>query len=585
MRKPLSDRHSTWFAKMAGSRPAMTGLDLATLATLAGAVLAAAACAGSDASWDLRNYHLYDGYAVLHGRLGVDLAPAQLQTFYAPISDAAYWLLLQALNGAPRLLNVVMALPQAIAVCLSWAIARCFLSRPQALLSTVISATGAATVSTLASTMSEAPMIALDLGALWLVLRRPERGFGAGMLTGIAVGLKLTAAPYAIGLVAASVAGRFAERLPERPRIGRRGMDCFVATLLGRRWWARAKRSPTSPNLSAPKGGEGQKTPVYRPRNGSRPVLELAMTLRLMLGVALGAGLCAGWWWFLLWRHYGNPVFPYFNDLFQSPWAEPARLNDLRFMARGPLQALVYPFFWALHPTTLVSELPLREPRLALALIAVPLALLRPCRPSVPLAVFFLTSLGFWEAQFSIFRYLATLELLSGTLIVLAFRRFSWLVAPAIIIATIYPNWGRTTGQRAVAVGFPPVPASSRVVLLDPSPMAYLAAFAPPGVRFIGADNNLIRPGQSTRLAEGVAAAIQTGSGPLWGLEDAAESPGVADATLRAFGLTRGAGCQYVQSNLDGNAILACPLVSANSGRILSPPRLQRDAHLPSSRP
>ncbi len=512
----------------------MTGLDIAILAMLAGAVLGAAACAGSDASWDLRNYHLYDGYAVLHGRLGVDLAPAELQTFYAPILDAACWLLLQALNGAPRLLNVLMALPQAIAVWLSWAIARCFLSRPQALLSTVISATGAATVSTLASTMSEAPMAALDLAALWLVLRRPERGFSAGILAGIAVGLKLTAAPYAVGLVAAGIVGRSVEPLPE--------WDCFVATLL-------------------------------------------AITIRVVLGVALGAGLCAGWWWFLLWRHYGNPVFPYFNDLFQSAWAEPARLNDLRFMARGPMQGLVYPFFWALHPTTLVSELPLRDPRLALALVAVPFALLRPGRSTVPLVAFFLTSLGLWEAQFSIFRYLATLELLSGTLIVLALRRLSWLVAPAIIVATIYPNWGRTTGPCAVTVSFPPIPASSRVVLLDPSPMAYVAAFAPPGVRFIGADNNLVHPGQSTQLATEVAAAIHAGSGPLWGLEDAAESPGIANATLRAFGLTRGAGCQQVRSNLDGSAILACPLVSANSGRTLSPSRLQTGAHPPSSRP
>jgi hypothetical protein len=168
---------------------------------------------------------------------------------------------------------------------------------------------------------------------------------------------------------------------------------------------------------------------------------------------------------------------------------------------------------------------------------------------------------------------------------VLALRRLSWLVAPAIIVATIYPNWGRTTGPCAVAMGFPPIPASSRVVLLDPSPMSYLAAYAPPGVRFIGADNNLIHPGQSTQLATEVAATIQAGSGPLWGLEDAAESPGIADAMLRAYGLTRGAGCQHVRSNLDGSAILACPLVSANSRRTLSPPRLQTDAHPPSPRP
>jgi hypothetical protein len=482
MRKPLADlvrgRRSTFVAKMAGSSPAMRGVELASLAVLTGAVLAAAACAGSDASWDLRNYHWYDGYAVLHGRLGVDLAPAQLQTFYAPVLDAASWLLLRALNGVPWLLNVVMAIPQAIAVCLSWAIARVFLSRPHALLATVISATGAATVSTLASTMSEAPMTALDLAALWLVLRRPERSLFAGMLAGAAIGLKLTATPYALGLLAAGGP----KRLP-----------------------------------------------------------------RLALGVAAGAALCAGWWWFLLWRHYGNPVFPYFNDLFRSPWADPVRLNDVRFMPHGPLQAVTYPFSWAFHPSTVVSELPLRDPRLALALIAIPVILARfikrapqrtpswpaltrpsaqrlrsssappPDRSAVPLLAFFLTSLVLWEAQFSILRYLATLELVSGTLTVLAFRRLSWLAAPAIIAATIYPNWGRTAGPRAVAVTLPPIPANSRVVLLDSSPMAYVAAFASPSIRFIGADNNLTHPGQHTLLAENIAATIRSGSGPLWG--------------------------------------------------------------------
>ena len=134
-------------------------------------------------------------------------------------------------------------------------------------------------------------------------------------------------------------------------------------------------------------------------------------------------------------------------------------------------------------------------------------------------------------------------------------------------------------------MAFPPIPANSRVVLLDPSPMAYVAAFAPPGIRFIGADNNLTHPGQRTRLATEVAAAIHADGGPLWGLEDPAESPGIADPTLRAYGLTRGAGCQHVQSNLDGSAILACPLVSANSEQPPPPRRSQTGAHPPSSRP
>src|SRR5271167_1435703 len=85
---------------------------------LASGVLLAAAIAGPDASWDLRNYHLYNGYAWLHGRVGTDLDPAQMQTFHSPLLDIAYVLLLHASNQMPRLLAAVLAVPQSIAAVL-----------------------------------------------------------------------------------------------------------------------------------------------------------------------------------------------------------------------------------------------------------------------------------------------------------------------------------------------------------------------------------------------------------------------------------------------------------------------------------
>jgi hypothetical protein len=35
---------------------------------------------GQDGNWDIRNYHLYIGWAALHGRLGIDLAAASIQS-------------------------------------------------------------------------------------------------------------------------------------------------------------------------------------------------------------------------------------------------------------------------------------------------------------------------------------------------------------------------------------------------------------------------------------------------------------------------------------------------------------------------
>ncbi len=114
-----------------------SGVDIAWAIALASAVLLAATVIGPDASWDLRNYHLYNGFAVLHGRIGVDLAPAQMQTFNAPLLDIVYTLLLGAFNDAPRLLAVMLAVPQALAVvsCWCWRVGCCRAARhwPQSL--------------------------------------------------------------------------------------------------------------------------------------------------------------------------------------------------------------------------------------------------------------------------------------------------------------------------------------------------------------------------------------------------------------------------------------------------------------------
>ena len=137
-----------------------------------------------------------------------------------------------------------------------------------------------------------------------------------------------------------------------------------------------------------------------------------------------------------------------------------------------------------------------------------------------------------WEVCFSILRYLAVLELLSGVLMMMALRPLlvrltgGWrrvcaiAVVMGLVAVTVYPDWGRATpGTAAVQVELPSIPPGSLVVLLDPSPMAYVAAFAPPGLRFVGANNNLVHPGDRTLLARQIAEAIRTAAGPLWGLE------------------------------------------------------------------
>src|SRR5262245_18527904 len=53
---------------------------LLVLSTICSANAIAAILLGKEMNWDLLNYHFYNGYALLHGRFALDLAPAQAQT-------------------------------------------------------------------------------------------------------------------------------------------------------------------------------------------------------------------------------------------------------------------------------------------------------------------------------------------------------------------------------------------------------------------------------------------------------------------------------------------------------------------------
>ena len=529
------------------SRPAAAGASpvawraaaLPAWAPVLGVCLAVAALAGAvalrrlgpEADWDLRNYHLYNGFALWQGRVGRDLAPAQLQSFLAPGLDLLYAAVLTVANRQPMLLGAILALPQGLAAFLAWCLARRLMPERTpgraglAAAAALIGVTGAAGLSTFAGAMSEMLPACALLGALLCLGAAPAdwRPGWAGLLAGIAIGLKLTAAPFAVGLA--------------------------VATLLVR-----------------PELGRG------RARSAAR----------FAAGALAGAALFGGAWWGWLWLRFGDPVFPYFNDLFHSPWTAALADRDTRFLPHGVWQVLGYPLFWAFGRSTLVSELPVRDPRIALGWIAAAGLAWRARREPAAGAlrgalVVWVVGYGLCEALFSILRYLVLLEVLSGPLLITLLapllarapaRRAvagGMALAVGLLAVTVVPDWGHAPpGPRVVAVRPPVFAPGSLVLLLDPSPMAYVAAFVPASVRFVGADNNLVQPGGTGRLARAVAAAIRDQRGPIWGLE---EDRAIADTTLRAYGLARGPGCVRVRSNLDGDAIRACPLV-----RIPPPP-------------
>ena len=494
-----------------------------------------AARLGPDANWDLRNYHLYDSFALLHGKLGYDIAPAQIQTYLAPQLDMIGYALHNLLNRHPALLNSVMSIPTAVETCLTFLISCRFLpvSTPGrislAMLVALIGATGAAGLPTIATSSTESVPGSLCLAGFLLILtarkgtRPAVRLAIAAFLLGGGAGLKLTSLPYCLGGAAAALLA------PIEPR-RRKWLSFLVFAVMG------------------------------------------------MLGVVL----IALPWWLVLDARFHSPLFPFINQIFRSPDYLPLAMSDGRFFPHGTLQTLFYPFYWAVSTTPRVTELPMRDPRFAVAFVMVILAALgilakhgRNRAEAAMFLAFFIVSYGLWEKAFSIFRYLAPLEMLSATTVLVAWRvadpegRMRWLpwigtacLALLCLVSTHYPDWGRApTGPKAVNVVVPRLPEDALVILLDSSPMAYVAAFEPPDVRFVGANSNLLSPGQKTKLEAEAEQVIRSAKGPVWGLEYFPAAAGMDDATLKYYGLHRVPPSTPVISNLDSSSLRLCPLV------------------------
>ena len=515
-------------------------VPLSMLALLGWLAMAAFRLPG-DACYDLANYHIYAPFALLHGKLGTDLAPAQAQSYLPPLNDVPYYLLSRSIRSV-RVLNVILVLPEVAALSLLLLItlrltrAGSVTERCIALVAVVLSATGAATHAVLATAMSDMVSCALILGAVLLLLRHEEELAGvragpvllAGLLVGVALGLKLTLSYAAVGIVA--------------------GLLCWT---------------------------------------GLPAQARLRLAVLISLGIAVGLVGCLGWWWARLYAFSGNPMFPLYNDLFRSPLAPAGDFVDTRFLPRSLSQALAYPFRWALHPDPVVTEpdQQMRDPRIALALLAaLALLLLSVVRRALVsgavrfVAVLFLAGFVLWERQFSIFRYLSLLELLSGPM--LAMLASVVLRSPAgrqatlngaIIVLflamswTVQPRWGRLPhpGGRPLVVSMPRLPARSLVLMLDASPLAFLAAYQPASVRFYGASNNLIQPasptGLASRVRDGIAAQLRNDPDELWGIDRPDHRYGNADIAMAAYGLRRDA-CRIVTASIVYEPIRLCRL-------------------------
>lgn len=454
---------------MGQRHPPLAQLGVFALCLGFGAALSVAL--GQDISWDTKNYHLYNAWAFLHGRHAQDITAAGMQSFFNPLSDIPYLALAQGpLHAWPRTLAALQGLWFGALVFLVLKIAKRLAQLQACRFGTVdvcaalIGVTGSMAVSQVGSTTNEIQLAVLLLLGLYAlmpllspsVVRRPAlRAWLAGLCCGLAAGLKPTAAVYPPAMA----------------------LSLLIAMGIG-----------------------------------SRPAWK-AVTL-YAVGVALAFLAAYGAWGWHLYQSTGNPLFPLFNQIFQSPLTATVGGTDGRFRPHDLAHWLFYPFYWIKRQQWLVTEAPFADSRYAIAMLAL-VALLAArlkardgrmlgSNPTASfLAIFFLVGYVFWLALFSILRYAIPLEALSGSLMLMGIRAWkpdTWrtstrgasismaMLLLIILGTTSYPNWWRGAYARHVfEVDAPTIEANSLVILAG-SPDAYLAPMLSdaPGVSFVG---------------------------------------------------------------------------------------------------
>lgn len=492
-----------------------------------------------DDNWDLRNYHLYNPFALLNGKIDFDLAPAQMQSYFNPTLDLLYYGLTRVLPGP--LTGFIMGALHGLNFILLVLIGRELLPTrtaqgPAVLLLALAGMFGAGVIAQIGNTMGDNMTALFVLGALLLLLRRWQdlaaaaglAALGAGLLAGLGTGLKLTNAVYALAL-------------------------CLSLFALPAPFWRR---------------------------------LRCAFTFGV--GVLLGMAASAGHWYWKMWTVFGNPLFPQFNNIFHGPLASPMGVGDTNWLPQGWTERLLWPFVFALDPRQ-VSEIPLSLlvwPILYIAFILLALhALGRRAQAGAAgaaddaqrsrqgmLWLFFGLSYLIWMNLFSISRYLVPLELLAPLVLWLIAQRIKpgplaarvvTVLLLVVVAATLAksPSWGRAKWAReSFRAEVPAIaqPEESMVFTVhgDP-PMGWLVTMFPARLAFVSLGSGF--PDSDAYRAR-VDAMMAERSGPLYVMTKLAPlSPDAAPDARASAQAANQETLRRAQQVLDGVGVALAP--------------------------
>lgn len=481
--------------------------------------------------------------------MGFDMAPAQTPTYYNPLLDVPFYLAAQELPA--RVLSFLLGLIQGCNFILLFLLTRWTLKLPGGATGVLAAAAiafvgmvGAGHLNLIGTTFYDNVLSLFVLGALCVIIaaahllshgpmdRALARVFVAGVLVGLAVGLKLPSQVFAVGV-------------------------CFGLLFIP--------------------------GPFLR---------RFSLSFVCGLGIIVGFLVTGGWWIARMWTEFANPLFPYMNQVFHSPWALPENYRDTRFLPRSLWDAVTFPFRFAVD-SKVSSEIAFTDLRIAVAYGVLMLTALvvvfrgrdssRDSSPGADIfAVRYLVaaaalSFAAWLGIFGIYRYITPLEMLAPLLIVAAIG--VWPVsAPAravvsaalllLVTLTVHVDedwtrkpWGPGLGGPFVQVSPPSFkdPQNTLVVMAGLAPTAFVIPSFPGEIAFLRPVSYLAGPDHSTRFIETLKARVSAHSGEIFTVQPQWERHVARDAFPLLGLIADFANCQKLPNTLD-DAIEICPV-------------------------
>ena len=252
--------------------------------------------------WDFYSYHFYNGWAFWHNRLDIDFLPNLFRSYFNPLLDAFIYFGIERLNNYPLIFLLISGLKYSILMFIAFKFYELLfekLDKFNKYLGTVFCMLMAGSSPIILFCMgfdnTDIQCAIFILIGLYICLKNIFKEtsklrywliFLATFFVGIAFGFKYVNVIYVISIIFA--------------------MMCLFKLI-------------------------------------QNPIKAISVAAS---GFFAGFMITGGWWMLTLWHKFKNPFFPYFNDIFKSPFANEDSILDLDYlhlMAKNVWEFIFYP--------------------------------------------------------------------------------------------------------------------------------------------------------------------------------------------------------------------------------------------------